>query len=118
MTRGTRRRRGTAGPRREPTFPLRSKLRRAGWLELEPEPLADERQLLEDAVERPGGADLVRVAVEQHRCVNGGSRLLRRQLLELAFADQRVHVAKEFLGTPSRPNAGDDLCGLIAAITK
>src|SRR3954452_6902048 len=118
MTRGTQKKREPPAPPRVPPSPLPPKFRRAVRLELEPQRLPDERQRLEDAVERPGGADLVRVAVEQHRCVNGGSRLLRRQLLELAFADQRVHVAKEFLGTPSRPNAGDDLCRLIAAITK
>src|SRR3954447_10769202 len=75
-------------------------------LELEPKHFPDDGQRLEDAIGRFGRADLLRVFAEQHGCVDGGTRLLRRQALDLTLVDQPAHVAEERLGSARRLNPG------------
>src|SRR5215210_7644669 len=53
----------------------------------EAERLTDESESLENPIWRLCQADLVRILSEQHRYVDGGTRFLRRKLLDLAFVD-------------------------------
>ena len=66
----------------------------AGSFRLEAECSPDQRQRLEDLVGWFGRADLVRVLAEQHRCVDGGAGVLRRQPLDLGFVDRRCMSRK------------------------
>jgi hypothetical protein len=48
-------------------------------LEPEAEGSSDQRQSLEDLIRRLDRADLVRILAEEHGCIDGGTRILRRE---------------------------------------
>src|SRR4051794_38174837 len=85
-------------------------------LDLETQRPADEGQRLEYLIGWFGRSDLVRVLAEQHRRVDRGARILRREPLDLAFVDQPVHVPKERLKALRRGMDVDDPRGLIARV--
>src|SRR5688572_10609079 len=66
-------------------------------LDLETERPSEEGQRLEYLIGWFGRSNLARVLAEQHGRVDGGTRILRREPLDLAFVDQPVHVPKERL---------------------
>ena len=63
-------------------------------------------------------SNLVGILAEEHGRVDRRARLLRREMLDLALSNQRVHLAKERLKLQGWPVDVDDPYRLLSRVAK